>query len=122
VRLIAGHRFGIHGMREEHFGIGIAEMVRAGCVVWVPNGGGQVEIVADARLRYDSVEDAAKKIVRVLQDPAELATVRAHLAARRDLFSTEHFVREIRAIAAGSAVQREPTPRRSSRRGEERWR
>ncbi len=112
VRLIAGHRFGIHGMREEHFGIGIAEMVRAGCVVWVPNGGGQVEIVTDDRLRYDSLEDAANKIVRVLQDPAELETVRAHLAARKDVLSTEHFVREIRAIAA--ALSAGPTS--SSRR------
>ena len=113
VRLIAGHRFGIHGMREEHFGIGIAEMVRAGCVVWVPDGGGQVEIVSDARLRYASVEDAAKKILRVLQDPAELAAVRADLAARRDLFSTERFAREIRAIAAtlsADPTSKPPTP------------
>ena len=46
----------LHGMREEHFGMAPAEMARAGVIVWVPNGGGQMEIVgdepgADVRLR-----------------------------------------------------------------------
>ena len=44
-RLMATHRYGIHGMREEHFGMAPAELARAGCIVWVPRGGGQMEIV-----------------------------------------------------------------------------
>ena len=43
--LMATHRYGIHGMREEHFGMAPAELARAGCIVWVPRGGGQMEIV-----------------------------------------------------------------------------
>ena len=43
--LMASHRYGIHGMREEHFGMAPAEMARAGAIVWVPRGGGQMEIV-----------------------------------------------------------------------------
>ena len=74
-----------------------AEMVRAGCIVWVPNGGGQVEIVADARLTYDSVEDAIAKIVRTLREPGQEAALRAHLAARAPLFSPEQFMRGVRA-------------------------
>ena len=101
--LVARQRYGIHGMLEEHFGMAPAEMVRAGCVVWVPNGGGQVEIVADPRLVYDSVEDAVAKIVRVLQSPAEEATLRAHLAGRAERFSTDRFMREIRAAVADAA-------------------
>jgi glycosyltransferase involved in cell wall biosynthesis len=95
--LLTHQRYGIHGMLEEHFGMAPAEMVRAGCIVWVPNGGGQVEIVADARLTYDSVEDAIAKIVRTLRDPAQEAALRAHLTARAPFFSPEHFMRGVRA-------------------------
>lgn len=106
VALIARHRYGLHGMREEHFGMVVAEMVRAGCIVWVPRGGGQVEIVGDDRLLYDTVEGAAAAIVKTLRDPAEQAALRAHLAARAALFSTDRFMAEIHAAvetAAGRA-------------------
>ena len=36
---MAGHRYGIHGHLNEHFGMVVAEMVHAGCIVWVPNDG-----------------------------------------------------------------------------------
>ena len=45
--LMASCRYGIHGMREEHFGMAPAEMAAAGMVVWVPAGGGQTEIVGE---------------------------------------------------------------------------
>ena len=104
VDLVARQRYGIHGMAEEHFGMAPAELVRAGCIVWVPNGGGQVEIVADSRLTYDSVDDAIAKTVRTLRDPAEEAALRAHLATRAPLFSAERFMREIRAAVAEPAA------------------
>ena len=104
VDLVARQRYGIHGMAEEHFGMAPAELVRAGCIVWVPNGGGQVEIVADSRLTYDSVDDAIAKTVRTLRDPAEEAALRAHLATRAPLFSAERFMREIRAAVAEAAA------------------
>lgn len=98
--LVASQRYGIHGMREEHFGMAVAEMVRAGCIVWVPDAGGQVEIVTDPRLTYRSVDDAAEKIVRVLRDPAEQAALRTHLASRGAQFSTRRFMSEVRAAVA----------------------
>lgn len=95
--LISRHRYGIHGMKAEHFGIAPAEMVRGGCVVFVPNGGGQVEIVgAEDRLIYSTKDDAVEKIVRALSHPQEIASLRAHLATRRDLFSAERFMTAIR--------------------------
>jgi len=103
--LVASQRYGIHGMREEHFGMAPAEMVRAGCIVWVPDGGGQVEIVADPRLTYGSVDDAVAKIVRTLRDPGEEAALRAHLASRWPLLSTDRFMREVRA-AVDEAIAR----------------
>jgi glycosyltransferase involved in cell wall biosynthesis len=95
--LVAGQRYGIHGMREEPFGLAPAELARAGCIVWVPNGGGQVEIVAEPKLIYESVDDAVAKIVGTLRDPGEQARLRAHLTGRQPLFSAERFMREIRA-------------------------
>src|SRR5262245_66424371 len=39
--LIGRVRYGIHAMREEHFGMAPAEMGRAGGIVGVPAGGGR---------------------------------------------------------------------------------
>jgi len=103
-QLMARQRYGLHGMLEEHFGMAPAEMVRAGCIVWVPNGGGQVEIVDHPRLVYESVDDAAAKIVRTLGDPTEQDALRGHLAARADAFSPEAFVTKVRASVAEAAA------------------
>jgi glycosyltransferase involved in cell wall biosynthesis len=103
VDLVSRQRYGIHGMLEEHFGMAPAEMVRAGCLVWVHDGGGQVEIVDDPRLIYGSVEDAVARIVATIRDPHETATLRKHLAERGALFSTERFMREVRTAVADAA-------------------
>jgi glycosyltransferase involved in cell wall biosynthesis len=96
--LMATHRYGIHGMREEHFGMAVAEMARAGCIVWVPRGGGQMEIVGrEPMLMYDNEHDAVEKISRTLADPSEQLRLRAGLIAT-DRFSTHHFVQQVRDI------------------------
>ncbi len=97
-RLVAQHRYGIHAMAEEHFGMAVAEMARAGCVVFAPNGGGQVEIVANDRLLYDDATDAVAKIGAVLSDPGAQAELRADLATKAPTLSAERFVREIREV------------------------
>jgi glycosyltransferase involved in cell wall biosynthesis len=100
-RLVAGQRYGIHGMPQEHFGIAVAEMASAGAIVFVPADGGQVEIVGgDERLLYRTPDEAVRKIRRVMSDRAEQARLSAALAARRDLFSAERFVQAIRDIVA----------------------
>ena len=40
IELVAKHKYGIHGRINEPFGIAPAEMVKAGCIVWVASGGG----------------------------------------------------------------------------------
>ena len=96
--LMATHRYGIHGMREEHFGMAPAELARAGCIVWVPRGGGQMEIVGhEPALMYDSDDDAVEKIVRTLASPAEQDRLRPVLAGS-ERFSTAHFVEQVREI------------------------
>jgi glycosyltransferase involved in cell wall biosynthesis len=79
-----------------------AEMVRAGCLVWVPGGGGQVEIVGDnPRLRYDSEDEAVDVISAVLADPAEEQRLREILTARAaQQFSSGRFMDQVRRIVA----------------------
>ena len=97
VRLVADSRFGIHAMKDEHFGIAVAELQRAGCVTFVRGGGGAPEIVDhDERLVFESVDDAVEKIDRVLRDEALQAELRDDVDQRRDRFSEERFMREIR--------------------------
>jgi glycosyltransferase involved in cell wall biosynthesis len=97
--LLRTTRFGIHGMREEHFGMAPAEMVRAGMIVWVPDGGGQVEIVGDeATLRYADEDDAVGKITRVLSQEDEATRLRTHLAAQGQLFTQERFMTRVREV------------------------
>src|SRR5262245_806592 len=95
-------RYGMHGMAEEHFGMAPAEMAAAGMIVWVPNGGGQVEIVdGEPALIFESDEQAAESILRVLASYPEQQRLRERLAARSAHFSTSRFVGEIQAIVAG---------------------
>jgi glycosyltransferase involved in cell wall biosynthesis len=94
-------RYGIHGMREEHFGMAAAEMVRAGMIVWVPDGGGQVEIVGDApRLRFATDDDAVDAILSVINHPSEEARLREHLAVHGERYGTERFITAVRDIVA----------------------
>lgn len=95
-RTVAGRKYGMHAMLDEHFGMAVAEMVRAGCIPFVHNSGGPPEIVGyDSRLIYDSEEDAAAKIASVLANPAAQAAIAARLAPRKDLFRPEAFVKGI---------------------------
>jgi glycosyltransferase involved in cell wall biosynthesis len=99
--LMSEMRYGIHGMREEHFGMAPAEMARAGMIVWVPNGGGQVEIVGrDPSLVYETDEQAVESIARVLGDPSEQARLRDLLTARSEVFRETRFMREIQELVA----------------------
>jgi glycosyltransferase involved in cell wall biosynthesis len=95
------HRYGLSGCRHEAFGIGVAEIARAGAIVWVPRGGGQVEIVGQEDLVYDDERDAARKIIRVLENGERQAALARHLEERSALFSTERFVEEVRKIVRG---------------------
>ena len=108
VRRICSHRYGIHGMPGEHFGMSVAEMLTGGCIVFVPDGGGQTEIVgACAELRYLGPDDAVRKIHAVLSSADEQERLRACLAPRRELFSVERFTHRIREIVDEFAQKRQ---------------
>jgi glycosyltransferase involved in cell wall biosynthesis len=97
--LMATHRYGLHGMREEHFGMAPAELARAGAIVWVPQGGGQMEIVGrEPALMYESEDDAVRKITSTLASASEQQELRQRLAAISEQFSTARFMEQVRTI------------------------
>ena len=95
--LMASHRYGIHGMREEHFGMAPAELVRAGAIVWVPRGGGQMEIVGhEPALMYDTDDDAVEKIVGTLASAVGAAAAARAAGDASEQFSTARFMQQVR--------------------------
>lgn len=96
--LIANHLFGISCRKNEPFGIAVAEMVKAGCIVFVPDSGGQTEIVAHPNLIYASVEDAAQKIEAIIKNEKLQNELHGHLLATAQKFSAENFKKEIKGI------------------------
>ena len=101
IELIEGHKFGIHGMPAEHFGIAVAEMVAGGCIPFLPDDGGQVEIVEEnPDLLYSDKDEAVEKISRMLDDPQLQKKTLRRLAGRAEEFSAERFRGKMREFVA----------------------
>jgi glycosyltransferase involved in cell wall biosynthesis len=82
IDLIRSHRYGIHAMPNEHFGITVAEMVAGGCVPIVPNDGGQTEIVNNnENLLYADFDEAIERLDTLLSSPALEQDLRDELTA-----------------------------------------
>lgn len=95
--LMADCRFGIHGMRDEHFGMAVAELVCAGTIPFAHRSGGPIEILGgDRRLLYDDEDDAVKQIDQVLSDEVPMDVLRGTLAERAAQFSSDVFMRRFR--------------------------
>ena len=102
VEIVGRSRYGIHGMAQEHFGIAPAELQRGGCITFVPDDGGQLEIVAgDTRLIYHSPDDGVEKVHRVLSDPSLQSALRKELSSRAEHFSEHRFMAEMRDVVEG---------------------
>lgn len=110
-RIVASHKYGIHGKSNEPFGIAAAEMALAGCLVWVPGGGGQTEIVDHGDLTYGTPAEAVEKIGRILRDPLLESSLRDHLKIRARRFSLENFLNDVRAVVADFFGRRERSGR-----------
>jgi glycosyltransferase involved in cell wall biosynthesis len=92
-------RFGLHTMRDEHFGIAVAELVRAGCIVFVPGDGGQVEIIGkEPALMFETVDQAVERISAVLENPGLQARLGARLSEQMHAFNEEQFMQQLRDI------------------------
>ena len=98
VDIVCRHRYGLHGKRHEHFGMAVAELVAGGTVPFVPDNGGQREIVGSDRLTYSTVEEAVERIDRMLSNPEEARELRRDAAEIERQYGRERFQREIRGV------------------------
>jgi glycosyltransferase involved in cell wall biosynthesis len=97
-RILAGCRFGIQTRAAEPFGISVAEMVKAGSIVFAPNDGGQAEVLNHPLLSFESDSDAVERISLILDDAQRQVELREHLRQQAPLFSAEAFIRASRTI------------------------
>jgi glycosyltransferase involved in cell wall biosynthesis len=97
-RLMDRCQYGINAALDEPFGLAVAEMVKAGCIVFVPNGGGQIEIVEAKELTYNDTEDAVSKIISVLSSESLRKALALKLAQQANIFSTESFCQSIQSV------------------------
>ncbi|MDY6769139.1 MAG: glycosyltransferase [Candidatus Nanohaloarchaea archaeon] len=95
-QLIQSHRYGIHAFPGEHYGMAPAEMVKGGCIVFVPDRGGPVETVGNEdALTFGDEEGAVEKIEAVLAAEEEQERLREHLSEQA-FVSPEAFRERIR--------------------------
>lgn len=96
--LLSSVKFGIHAQHDEHFGMAPAEIAAAGCIPFVHDSGGQVEIVGgDPRLRFVDPTDLAAKLELVARKPHVQEELLRLLAATAPKFSVNRFGEELRA-------------------------
>ncbi len=96
--LFASRSFGLHACRVEAFGIAVAEMAAAGLIPFVPAEGGSGEIVGNGSLIYRTPDDAADKILAVLDRPESHEPLRQSLRENVARFAPEHFAAHLVGI------------------------
>jgi glycosyltransferase involved in cell wall biosynthesis len=96
--LLARHRYGLHACENELVGNAVIEMVKAGCLVWVPDKGGPAEIVGHSGLIFRDESEAVRKIEEVLEKDSLARSIRSHLEAQAKKFSLESFQAQIRNL------------------------
>lgn len=99
VELISTHKYGIHGTDQEHFGMVVAELAAGGAIPFVPDGGGQREIVRQRdELLYSTEEEAVEKIEHVLHSSELQEMLRTELNDIEERFGCERFEGAIQSI------------------------
>jgi glycosyltransferase involved in cell wall biosynthesis len=99
-RILAQSRFGLQTRAAEPFGISVAEMIKAGAIVFAPVEGGQAEILAHPDLLFSDSNEAVEKILAILAEPSRQSALRNHLKPRAQLFSAQHFMRDVQSLFA----------------------
>ena len=99
IEVVSSHKYGISGKKFEHFGIAVAEIVKAGNIMFINNDGGQVDIVGrDQNLIYNSDEEAVSKIARMIRDEGLQKETLGRLEELSMKFSVENFIGQTRDI------------------------
>ncbi|WP_456380201.1 glycosyltransferase family 4 protein [Thiolapillus sp.] len=96
--LLTQHAFGIHACRGDAFPGVLIEMMKAGCVVWAHNSGGQPDILQMPMLLYKDNKEAAEKIDRMLRNANQLKQTQERLLNLSEKYFVEHYMRDICSI------------------------
>ena len=94
-RALAEARIGFHGYRYEHFGIAVGEMIAAGVLPLVFDGGGVCELVPEAQMRFRDMTDALAKAKFLIQ------------ASNRDCFALNKRLKNTTTMQAASRFEAE---------------
>lgn len=65
VEVLENCKFAINNREFEAFGVAVAEMLSSGCFVFVPDGGGQKEIITSEYFRFKTIEEITTKIISI---------------------------------------------------------
>jgi glycosyltransferase involved in cell wall biosynthesis len=107
--LLDRHRFGLHMMRNEHFGMAVAEMTAAGLLVLAHRSAGPSEILGSASpLLFADVAEAVSAAVVLMKSAALQEEMMTSARRVRASFSPEAFMRAVREAvgeAAGPQVR-----------------
>ena len=96
--LLASGAFAVHACRDEAFGIAVAEYLKAGTVVLVPNEGGSAEVVDAPELMYRTNDEAAQILSRLVSDEEFREKQRRHCRERALEFSRERYFERQHAL------------------------
>ena len=89
--LLLSGSFAVHARRDEEFGISVAEYIVSGLIVVVPNEGGSCEIINNPALTYDTNENAARILARLVLDDAFREEQRSNCANQAKLYTRESY-------------------------------
>ena len=110
VQLVNTHRYGLHGKNNEHFGMVVAEMVAGEALPFIPNSGGQREIINNQpALLYDTVSDAVENIDSVLSNPELERKLRTNLPSITEQFGRDRFRTEIQTMVERKLDSQSPS-------------
>lgn len=96
--LLSGHKYGLHTCENELVGNAVIEMIKAGCMPWVPESGGPAEVVGHKGLIYGNDSEAISKIEKVLGDAEWASSIRKHIESQAKKFSLAAFQAQIRDL------------------------
>lgn len=97
-KLLESSEFYLHNMRGEPFGISTAESIAGGCIPIVHDSGGQREIVPFKELRFVDENDAAIKILNLLNDPKKIEMYRKKIQDHIKKFDESIFQEKLLAF------------------------
>jgi glycosyltransferase involved in cell wall biosynthesis len=89
--MLANHKYGIHACRGDAFPGAVAEMIKSGCIPFVPDQGGQVEIISTPLLIYKSLPEAMNIIDSVLKSEQLQYQLTCYFYRKKNFYSVNDF-------------------------------